>query len=144
MPKICTIAPCCVCAKWSSPAASDAYEPAVRVRIVAVPITELAGNYALVIGRPLQPTNDILSSLWLVLIIFGASGVIMAAVVGFAKAGGPGDHQRMKTVWMLTCLALTVMPVRADESAALRGSMLPSAHGLRAELRRSASHGFGG
>ena len=55
-------------------------------RIVAVPITELAGNYALVIGRPLRPTNDILSSLWLVLIIFGASGVIVAAVAGASVA----------------------------------------------------------
>jgi two-component system, OmpR family, sensor histidine kinase MprB len=50
-------------------------------RIVAVPITDL-GNYALVLGRPLHPTNDILSSLWLVLIIFGVAGVIIAAVVG--------------------------------------------------------------
>jgi two-component system sensor histidine kinase MprB len=50
-------------------------------RIVAVPITDL-GNYALVLGRPLRPTNDILSSLWLVLIIFGVAGVIIAAVVG--------------------------------------------------------------
>jgi len=50
-------------------------------RIVAVPITDL-GNYALVLGRPLQPTNDILSSLWLALIIFGVAGVIIAAVVG--------------------------------------------------------------
>jgi two-component system, OmpR family, sensor histidine kinase MprB len=50
-------------------------------RIVAVPITDL-GNYALILGRPLQPTNDILRSLWLVLIIFGVGGVIIAAVVG--------------------------------------------------------------
>ena len=50
-------------------------------RIVSVPITDL-GNYALVLGRPLQPTDDILSSLWLVLIIFGVAGVIIAAVVG--------------------------------------------------------------
>jgi two-component system, OmpR family, sensor histidine kinase MprB len=50
-------------------------------RIVAVPITDL-GNYALVLGRPLEPTNEILSSLWLVLIIFGVAGVIVAAVVG--------------------------------------------------------------
>ncbi|HEX7211762.1 MAG TPA: HAMP domain-containing sensor histidine kinase [Propionibacteriaceae bacterium] len=50
-------------------------------RIIAVPITDL-GNYALVLGRPLQPTDDILSSLWLVLIIFGVAGVIIAAVVG--------------------------------------------------------------
>jgi HAMP domain-containing protein len=54
-------------------------------RIVAVPITDL-GNYALVLGRPLQPTNDILSSLWLVLIIFGVAGVIVAAVVGATVA----------------------------------------------------------
>ena len=46
-----------------------------------MPITDL-GNYALVLGRPLQPTDDILSSLWLVLIIFGVAGVIIAAVVG--------------------------------------------------------------
>jgi two-component system, OmpR family, sensor histidine kinase MprB len=50
-------------------------------RIVAVPITDL-GNYALVLGRPLQQTDDILSSLWLVLIIFGVAGVIIAAVAG--------------------------------------------------------------
>jgi two-component system sensor histidine kinase MprB len=52
-----------------------------QFRIVAVPIPDL-GNYALVLGRPLQPTNDILSSLWLVLIVFGASGVVLAGAVG--------------------------------------------------------------
>ncbi|WP_425561278.1 sensor histidine kinase [Microlunatus panaciterrae] len=54
-------------------------------RIVAVPITEL-GNYALVLGRPLQPTKDILSSLWVVLIIFGVSGVVVAAAAGATVA----------------------------------------------------------
>jgi two-component system sensor histidine kinase MprB len=54
-------------------------------RIVAVPITDL-GNYALVLGRSLEPTNQILSSLWLVLIIFGVTGVIVAAVVGATVA----------------------------------------------------------
>ena len=54
-------------------------------RIVAVPITDL-GNYALVLGRPLKPTNEILSSLWLVLIIFGVAGVIVAAVAGATVA----------------------------------------------------------
>ena len=54
-------------------------------RIVAVPIPGL-GSYALVLGRSLEPTNDILSSLWLVLIIFGVSGVIGAAVVGATVA----------------------------------------------------------
>jgi len=54
-------------------------------RVVAVPVPGLA-NYALVLGRPLEPTNDILSSLWVVLIIFGASGVIAAGVVGATVA----------------------------------------------------------
>lgn len=50
-------------------------------RIVAVPIPEL-GNFALVLGRPLQATDDILSSVWLVMIIFGGLGVIGSAIVG--------------------------------------------------------------
>ena len=50
-------------------------------RIVAVPITEL-GNYAMVLGRPLAATNRILSSLWLVLIVFGGAGV------GAGRRGG--------------------------------------------------------
>jgi two-component system, OmpR family, sensor histidine kinase MprB len=54
-------------------------------RIVAVPITEL-GNYAMVLGRPLASTNRILSSLWLVLIVFGGAGVGLAAVAGATVA----------------------------------------------------------
>ncbi len=56
-----------------------------KFRIVAVPITDLK-NYALVLGRPLQATNDILSSLWLVLIGFGLAGVIVAAIAGATVA----------------------------------------------------------
>ncbi|WP_152365822.1 ATP-binding protein [Microlunatus speluncae] len=54
-------------------------------RIVAVPINGLDA-YALVLGRPLQPTRDALSSLWLVLIIFGGAGVIISAAAGAAIA----------------------------------------------------------
>jgi len=54
-------------------------------RIVAVPITEL-GNYAMVLGRPLASTNRILSSLWLVLIVFGGAGAGLAAVAGATVA----------------------------------------------------------
>ncbi|MEW3744805.1 hypothetical protein QOZ75_29455, partial [Pseudomonas aeruginosa] len=54
-------------------------------RIVAVPISGL-DNYALVLGRPLQATNDILSSLWVVLIIFGGTGVIVSAAAGATVA----------------------------------------------------------
>lgn len=54
-------------------------------RMMAVPLTGL-GDYALVVGRPLQVINDTLTSLWLVLIIFGATGVVLAAIAGNAVA----------------------------------------------------------
>ena len=60
-------------------------ETGEEFRIVAVPMSELPA-YALVLGRTLQPTKDILSSLWLVLIIFGVSGVIVAAMAGVTVA----------------------------------------------------------
>ncbi|GAA1429178.1 HAMP domain-containing sensor histidine kinase [Microlunatus lacustris] len=56
-----------------------------QYRIVAVPITSL-GNYALVLGRPLEPTNKTLRSVSAVLILFGALGVVLAAVVGASVA----------------------------------------------------------
>lgn len=54
-------------------------------RIVAVPIEGLA-DYALVLGRPLQATDNILSSLWVALFIFGAAGVAVAFAAGTAVA----------------------------------------------------------
>ena len=45
-------------------ARSGVTETGVEYRIVAVPLDEVSGNYALVLGRPLNSTNDILSSLW--------------------------------------------------------------------------------
>jgi two-component system, OmpR family, sensor histidine kinase MprB len=54
-------------------------------RIVAVTMPDL-DNYALVLGRPLAATNNILSTLSLVLILFGVAGVILAAIVGTAVA----------------------------------------------------------
>jgi two-component system sensor histidine kinase MprB len=56
-----------------------------QYRIVAVPITQL-GNYALVLGRPLRPTNNTLRSVSLALVIFGALGVVLAAVAGATVA----------------------------------------------------------
>ena len=66
-------------------ARSGVAEAGVEYRIVAVPLSEV-GAYALVIARPLQPTNNILSSLWAVLIIFGGTGVVVAAIVGITVA----------------------------------------------------------
>lgn len=54
-------------------------------RIVAVPLEGL-DNYALVLGRPLNVTNDILSSLWIVLVLFGVTGVVLAGAAGTAVA----------------------------------------------------------
>jgi two-component system sensor histidine kinase MprB len=66
-------------------ARSGISEAGVEYRIVAVPLSEV-GNIALVIARPLDSTNEILSSLWAVLIIFGVSGVVVAAIVGITVA----------------------------------------------------------
>ena len=54
-------------------------------RIVAVPIADLPG-YALVLGRPLETTTNILGSLGVVLLVFGVTGVIAAAVAGATVA----------------------------------------------------------
>ena len=54
-------------------------------RMLAVPLTGL-GEYALVVGRPLQVVNDTLTSLWLVLIIFGVTGMVLAALAGSTVA----------------------------------------------------------
>ena len=53
-------------------------------RMAAVPIPN--SDLALVLGQPLRQTNLILSSLWLVLVIFGAAGVVWAAIAGSAVA----------------------------------------------------------
>jgi two-component system sensor histidine kinase MprB len=56
-----------------------------QYRIVAVPMTQL-GNYALVLGRPLTPTNHTLRSVSLALVTFGTLGVFLAAIAGGAVA----------------------------------------------------------
>lgn len=77
-------------------AARSAYAPdGTQYRIVAVPIPNLK-NYALVLGRDLEPTNRILSALWLVLILSGVSGVIWAGFIGSAVArSGLGPVRRL-------------------------------------------------
>ena len=71
-------------------------------RIVAVPLTGL-NDYALVLGRPLNVTNDILSSLWIVLVLFGVTGVILAGAAGTAVAAPACDPSasspRLSSTW---------------------------------------------
>lgn len=54
----------------------------VAYRIVAVPLETREGKYALIIGRSLGPTNNILQVLQIVLIVVGSLGIIASTVVG--------------------------------------------------------------
>ncbi len=58
-------------------------------RIVAVPLTDGGGHYALVLGRPLEPTLRIMTILATALVSFGVGAVVVAAIVGavIARAG---------------------------------------------------------
>ncbi|MDU1779263.1 MAG: HAMP domain-containing protein, partial [Propionibacterium sp.] len=62
------------------------------IRIVAVPLSIDRGNsdpvehYALVIGEPLDTTYGVLQSLWIILIVAGAVGVIATTLTGLWAA----------------------------------------------------------
>ncbi|MFP5282783.1 MAG: ATP-binding protein [Actinomycetes bacterium] len=71
--------------KTKESARTGVADDGTEYRIVAVPIPQLSG-YALVVGRPLATTNNILSALWLVLIVFGSTGVVVAGIAGAAVA----------------------------------------------------------
>ena len=66
-------------------ARSGRTEDGSRFRIVAVPIAGLPGA-ALVVGRPLEGTNSVLSSLLLVVGVIGLLGIAIAAAAGTAVA----------------------------------------------------------
>lgn len=55
-------------------------------RIVAVPLTSSDESYALVLGRPLEPTNNIMATLGWSLAIFGFLGVGVSSAIGFVIA----------------------------------------------------------
>lgn len=55
-------------------------------RIVAVPFTDGVSHYALVLGRPLQPTNAILQILAFSLLGFGVAAVVVAGLLGWVIA----------------------------------------------------------
>ncbi|MGI3784673.1 MAG: hypothetical protein ACRYG2_28265, partial [Janthinobacterium lividum] len=70
---------------FGSSARSGRMSDGERVRIVAVPITNLSG-VALVVGRPLAATDGVLSSLLLVIGVIGLLGIAIAAAAGRAVA----------------------------------------------------------
>lgn len=55
-------------------------------RIVAVPLTSSDESYALVLGRPLEPTNNIMATLAWSLTFFGVLGVGVSSAIGFVIA----------------------------------------------------------
>lgn len=55
-------------------------------RIVAVPLTDGVNHYALVLGRPLQPTDEILRILAFSLLTFGLLAVLVAGAIGWVIA----------------------------------------------------------
>jgi len=55
-------------------------------RIVAVPYTDGTSKYALVLGRPLAPTDEILRILAFSLLTFGLLAVLMAGAIGWVIA----------------------------------------------------------
>lgn len=55
-------------------------------RIVAVPLTSGDESYALVLGRPLEPTNNIMATLAWSLTFFGVLGVGVSSAIGFVIA----------------------------------------------------------
>lgn len=55
-------------------------------RIVAVPLTDGANNYALLLGRPLGPTDQILRILAFSLLTFGLLAVLVAGAIGWVIA----------------------------------------------------------
>ncbi|MDR1711182.1 MAG: HAMP domain-containing histidine kinase [Propionibacteriaceae bacterium] len=54
----------------------------LRYRIIAVPLTSGSNHYALIIGRPLAPTDSIIFILGVSLLSFGLLAAILAAVIG--------------------------------------------------------------
>ncbi len=58
----------------------------VAYRIVAVPLTDGTNHYALVLGRPLQATDEILRILAFSLLTFGLLAVLVAGAIGWVIA----------------------------------------------------------
>ena len=131
-------------------ARSGVSEAGVEYRIAAVPLTEVEGNFALVIARPLESTNNILSSLWAVLIIFGVAGVVVAAVVGVTVARSSLRPVRQLSAAVERITATTELaPIAIDATGDLArladsfNQMLRSLHSSRerqAQLIADAGH----
>ncbi len=115
------------------------------VRIVAVPFGANGGraHYALVLGRPLGPTLNIVSSMGWSLLVFGGLGAAVAAGVGYAiaKSGIQPVRQLSDAVARITATnKLTPIELTGDDEVADLGRsfnrMLTALESSRERQRR--------
>ena len=119
-------------------------------RIIAVPLAQDAQQYALVLGRPLAPTQAILSSLLYALLTFGGLGVLGAALLGYqiARSGiQPLRHLSDAVATITATTRLTPIEVRGEDEVADLGrafnrmlKALDSSRERQARLIADAGH----
>lgn len=112
-------------------------------RIVAVPLVDQQQHYALVIGRPLEPTLAILQTTGLSLLLFGGVGAGVASWAGYAiaKSGIQPIRQLSDAVASITATnRLTPIEVKGDDEVADLGRsfnrMLKALESSRERQRR--------
>jgi len=104
---------------WSSRTGTNSDGDAVR--IIAVPLVDGEQHYALVLGRPLEPTLAILSSMAWALLTFGGIGATVAAGIGYAIANSGVQPIRQLSDAVLTITAtnrLAPIEIRGDDEVA--------------------------
>lgn len=110
-------------------------------RVVAVPLK--SGNGALVLAQSIQPQDKLLERLGLVMLLFGAAGIVVAGMAGFAVArNGLRPVRRLTTdvEELARTERLTPLPVEGDDEvarlASAFNSMLASVAGSRDRQRQ--------
>ncbi|MDN5571330.1 MAG: HAMP domain-containing histidine kinase [Propionibacteriaceae bacterium] len=107
---------------WSSRTGQNS--AGAPMRIVAVPLVDTGADYdhyALVLGRPLEPTLAILQTTGFSLILFGGIGATVAAVSGYviAKSGIQPVRKLSDAVASITATnKLTPIEIRGDDEVA--------------------------
>lgn len=113
-----------------------------RYRVVAVPIPDLGGPYALVVARPLSPYDGILGALLVTFITTGVIGVVAAGLIGsgIARSGLRSLHEVSRAVRRVSETdQLDPIPVQGTaELAALTQSFNTMLRSLRTSRERQS------
>ncbi len=89
-------------------------------RIVAVPFQSSTENFALVLGRPLEATNNIMGTLALSLALFGVLGVGVSSAIGFVIARAAiRPVQRLTEAVTRVTVTNDLTPITVDGSGEL-------------------------